>query len=213
MPVPWNAAPPGSRKLLEANLRSIALQIKRDAHSRLPPTVGMAQDWHRRTFAGIALPAPNYAGEVRDTDPAFPELIGYEVEVGGVPGVPSEDVPGALLAFESGMRSTLAALDPVIAVGATPATAAELDAALRIAAIAHGGWTRIHPFANGNGRTSRLWANWVAARYGLPLFIRLRPRPAASLYAGAAALSMRGNHTPMVGVFHALLREHLTGPT
>ena len=213
MPVPWNAVPPGSGKLLEANLRSIALEIKRDAPSRLPPTVGMAQDWHRRIFAGVALPTPYYAGEVRDTDPAFPELIGYEVEVGGVPGVPSADVPGALLAFESGMRAALAALDPVIAVGTAPATAAELDAALRIAAIAHGEWTRIHPFANGNGRTSRLWANWVAARYGLPLFIRLRPRPAALLYAGAAALSMRGNHTPMVGVFQALLREHLTGPT
>jgi hypothetical protein len=59
----------------------------------------------------------------------------------------------------------------------------------------------------------RLGANWVAARYGLPLFVRLRRRPAALLYAGAAALSVRGNHTPMVGVFHALLREHLTGQT
>ena len=150
-----------------------------------------------------------YAGEFRDTDSAFPELIGYEVEVGGVRGVPSVDVPAALRTFESGMRSALAALDPVITIGVAPATVAELDAALRIAAIAHGEWTRIHPFANGNGRISRLWANWVAARYGLPLFVRLRPRPAASLYAGAAALSMRGNHAPMVAVFHEMLRSYL----
>jgi hypothetical protein len=106
--------------------------------------------------------------------------------------------------------SRTAALDPVIAAGTTPATVAELDDALRIAAIAHGEWTRIHPFANGNGRIARHWANWVAARYGLPLFVRLRPRPAASLYAGAAALSMRGNHTPMVAVFHEMLRSYVS---
>lgn len=210
MPIPWNSDPPGSGKLLEANLRSTALEIKRDALYRFPPTTAMAQDWHRRVFAGVALPVSYYAGEIRDSDPALPELIGYEVEVGGASGVPSADVPGALLAFESGMRSALAALDPVIAVGTKAATAEELDAALRIAAIAHGEWTRIHPFANGNGRIARLWANWVATRYGLPLFIRLRPRPASLLYAGASALSMRGNHTPMVGVFHDLLRAHLS---
>lgn len=211
MPVPWNADPPGSDRRIEANLRPIALEIKRDAALRLPATVAMAQDWHRRVFATIALPVSYYAGEVRDSDPAFRELIGYEVEVGGAPGVPSADVPAALVAFESGMRSALAALDPVIAVGTRPATLSELDGALRIAAIAHGEWIRIHPFANGNGRIARLWANWVAARYGLPLFVRLRPRPASLLYAGAAALSMRGNHTPMVGVFRDLLRAQLTG--
>ncbi|MGD9884339.1 MAG: Fic family protein [Reyranella sp.] len=38
-------------------------------------------------------------------------------------------------------------------------------------------WVRIHPFANGNGRTALLWANSLAMRYGLPTFGRLRPRP------------------------------------
>jgi len=209
VPIPWNADPPGSGRRLAANLRGIALEIKHDAPERLPATTTMAQEWHRRAFAGMTLPVPYYAGEFRDTDTAFPELIGYEVEVGGVRGVPSADVPAALRTFESGMRSALAALDPVIATGAKPATVAELDAALRIAAIAHGEWSRIHPFANGNGRIARLWANWVAARYGLPLFVRLRPRPAASLYAGAAALSMRGNHGPMVAVLHEMLRSYL----
>ena len=210
MPTPWNADPPGSGRWLAANLRGVALEIKHDAPARLPAITAMAQDWHRRAFAGMALPVPYYAGEIRDTDAAFPELIGYEVEVGGVCGVPSADVPAALRAFELGMLSALAALDPVIATGAKPATVAELDAALRIAAIAHGEWTRIHPFANGNGRIARLWANWVAARYGLPLFVRLRPRPAASLYAGAAAISMRGNHAPMVAVLHEMLRSYLS---
>jgi fido (protein-threonine AMPylation protein) len=210
VPIPWNADPPGSGRRLAANLRGIALEIKHAAPARLPATTAMAQEWHRRAFAAMALPVPYYAGEFRDTDSAFPELIGYEVEVGGARGVPSADVPAALRTFESGMRSALAALDPVITIGATPATVAELDAALRIAAIAHGEWTRIHPFANGNGRIARLWANWVTTRYGLPLFVRLRPRPAASLYAGAAAISMHGNHAPMVAVLHEMLRSYLS---
>jgi len=210
VPVPWNADPPGSGRRLAANLRGVALDIKHDAPARRPATATLAQDWHRRAFAGITLPVPYYAGEFRDTDAALPELIGYEVEVGGVRAVPSADVPAALRTFESGMRSALAALDPVIAAGARPATVAELDAAVRIAAIAHGEWTRIHPFANGNGRMARLWANWVAVRYGLPLFVRLRPRPSAGLYAGAAAISMRGNHAPMVAVLHDMLRSYLS---
>lgn len=211
MPVPWNADPPGSDRQIEANLRSLALAIMSDAPSRQPPTVAMAQDWHGRIYAGVALPVPCYAGEVRDSDPACPELIGYEVAVGGARGVAAADVPGALRSFEAGMRSALAALDPVLAVGVRPATPQELDAVLRIAAIAHGECIRIHPFANGNGRTARLWTNWVASRYGLPFFVRLRPRPASLLYGGAAALSMRGNHTPMVGVLHDLLRAYLSG--
>ena len=87
MPIPWNADPPGSARRLAANLRGVALDIKHDAPARRPATATMAQDWHRRAFAGITLPVPYYAGEFRDTDAALPELIGYEVEVGGVLGV------------------------------------------------------------------------------------------------------------------------------
>jgi len=79
--------------------------------------------------------------------------------------------------------------------------------------IAHGEWARIHPFANGNGRTARLWANWCALRYGLPLFVRLRPRATGSLYAAAAADSMAGDHRATISLFAAWLEERLrTGP-
>ncbi len=69
------------------------------------------------------------------------------------------------------------------------------------------------PFANGNGRTARLWANWCALRYGLPLFVRLRPRAAGSLYAAAAADSMAGDHRATISLFAAWLEERLrAGP-
>ncbi len=211
MPVAWNDDPPGSSLRIEANLRVILTDIVADAPRRIPPTVQMAQAWHRATHAGVALPLPYYAGEVRDTDPAFPELIGYEVMVGSAQGIPSADVPAALAAFEAGMQVVATQLDARLPVGTRPANAVDLRAVLVAAAIAHGEWIRIHPFANGNGRTARLWANWVVVRYGLPVFISLRPRPAGLLYAGAAAASMRGDHGPMATAFLDMLRATLRG--
>ena len=73
------------------------------------------------------------------------------------------------------------------------------------AAQAHARWVEIHPFVNGNGRTARMWANWILVRYGLPAFVRLRPRPDLSEYeaAGRAALC-RGEYEPTVAAFRAM---------
>ena len=159
MPVAWNDDPSGSSRRIEANLRAILADLLAGAPRRIPPTVGMAQAWHRLAYASIALPVPYYAGEVRDTDLAFPELIGYEVMIGSAQGVPSADVPAALIAFEAGMQAVMRQLDPRLPFGTRPASAVDLRAVLLAAAIAHGEWIRIHPFANGNGRIARLWAN------------------------------------------------------
>jgi len=65
---------------------------------------------------------------------------------------------------------------------------------------------RIHPFANGNGRTARLWANSLAMRFGLPPFVGLRPRPEGD-YALASDKAMRGDWEPTVAAFHQLLED------
>lgn len=69
-------------------------------------------------------------------------------------------------------------------------------------------WVRIHPFANGNGRTARLWANFLAMRYGVPPFVRLRPRPGAG-YGEAGAKAMQGDWKPTAAVFRRLLDDFL----
>jgi fido (protein-threonine AMPylation protein) len=71
-------------------------------------------------------------------------------------------------------------------------------------------WVRIHPFANGNGRIARIWANWVAMRYGLPPFVRPRPHPAGDAYANAASAAMTGDQASMVTVFRQMLLEFST---
>jgi hypothetical protein len=209
VPIPWNDDPPGFDTQIIDNLKEIGGLIVADAALRLPPTVAMARAWHREAYRGVPLPVPYYAGEVRDSDPAFPGLFGYEVMVGTAPGTPSADVPAALAGLEAGLKAVVARMDGVIAVGVRPTTVADLYAVLEIAAIAHGEWVRIHPLANGNGRIARLWVNWIAVRYGLPFFLALQPRPTNLIYAAAAAASMRGDHRPMVIALLMLLNQHI----
>jgi fido (protein-threonine AMPylation protein) len=209
MAVAWNDDPPGSGTLIAANIRTVGAQIYSDAPRRRRPSLAVAQDWHRAIYAGVPLPVPYYAGEFRDSDRRFPELIDYEVEIGRARGVPAAQVPAELHTLQARARNAIVGPDGAIPVGTPPASPLELRAVLLLAANLHGEWVRIHPFANGNGRIARLWVIWVAARYGLPPFIRLKPRPAGLPYAAAALASMSGQHTLMAGVLGQMLDDYL----
>lgn len=209
MAIPWNEDDPRDAPVIVRNLVNVLRQIALLAPSRAIPTVWMAREWHRTIYEGVELPVPYYAGEVRDSDLRFPELYGYEVGVGSHRGVDSDLVPQVLRLFEEAMGKAVAVLDSVVPVGSPPADPAQLRSVLTLCAYAHGDWVRIHPFANGNGRTARLWANWCALRYGLPPFVRLKPRPGGSYYGSASALSMQGDHEPMIAVFARMLDQHL----
>ena len=205
MPADWNEDDPRHLPVIQKNLRRILRQILKEAPSRPAPTVALAQDWHRKIYRGAPPPIPYFAGEIRDSDPRFPELIGYEVVVGAHYGVPSLQVPAELARFEASMQEAVDRLDAVIPEGFRPGNAAELRSVVTLCAYAHGEWVRIHPFANGNGRTARLWANWCAVRYELPAFVQLKPRPESLGYAIAAARSMNGDHRAMIAEFAAML--------
>jgi hypothetical protein len=209
MAIAWNDDPPDSQARIEANIRAVGAQIYAEAPRREQPSVASAQDRQRAVYAGVSLPVPYYAGELRDSDRRFPGLIDYEVQVGRLPGVPAGKVPAELELLRSRARSAIAGPDGAMPVGRPPATPIELRSALLLAANLHGEWVRIHPFANGNGRIARLWVMWVAARYGLPPFIRLKPRPAGLPYEGAAMAAMSGRHTPMATVLGQMLGDYL----
>jgi Fic/DOC family protein len=82
-------------------------------------------------------------------------------------------------------------LDKLVPAGHEP-DAHQLAAIIDLSAWVHAEWVRIHPFANSNGGTARLWANSIGMRYGLPPFIRLRPRPNTG-YGEAGAKAMQGD--------------------
>lgn len=144
---------------------------------------------------GLEVPSPRYVGRFRGEE----GMTGVEVSVGPNPGVPSGGVARELVEFEQRLQSLIAYLDARIPPLQEP-TQDEFRAVIDVCAWTHAEWIRIHPFANGNGRTARLWVNAIALRYGLPPFMRIRPRPNSD-YGMAGAAAMRGDWKPTVTVF------------
>ncbi|MBF6604794.1 MAG: Fic family protein [Chloroflexi bacterium] len=205
----WNEDRPADLPRIIANLQSLWPLIEADSSTRPKPSVATALEWHRRIYDGVAVPHPDYVGQVRDSDPLFPCLIDYEVAVGSSRAVRARDVPAALDAFVSATSAVVMALDAAVPPARVPSAPPVVAAIVRLCAYAHGEWIRIHPFADGNGRTARIWANWIAVRYGLPPFVRIKPRPDDVLFAGATEMSMRGDHRPTEAMFVAMLDDAL----
>jgi fido (protein-threonine AMPylation protein) len=146
----------------------------------------MVKEWHREILTGLDVPDPAFVGRFRGERGAK----GVAVRVGRCYGTPSREVATEAGRFLAALTDAVEALDEVISPGEAPDTAEALDAVLTLAALSHAHWIAIHPFANGNGRTARLWANWVAMRYSLPAFVRLRPRPEGDDYHRAARAAL-----------------------
>ncbi len=132
-------------------------------------------------------------------------------------GVWAHVVAGAMDTFAGQLTSALGLLDDALPVGTRPTTVSDLEEVVSVVALAHGELVRIHPFVNGNGRVARLLAAHISLRYGLPVFVRLKPRPGDVAYARAAKHSMGrpptfiGDHSEAVAVFTHLLALELLG--
>lgn len=193
----WDDDDPADGGRIRANVASLLAELIAQAPQRALPSIADVQRWHAACYAGCRLPVAGYAGHFRG-DPAVPELVGYEVGVGarlpdGWPskvGVFSSEVGAAALRLLAQIEAGVARLDAILPPGSRPSEAAQLRAVATLAAVIHGGWIRIHPYANGNGRTARLWAAWVALRYGVPVFLAVKPRPGDTAYALASVASM-----------------------
>jgi len=206
----WNDDQPGDLPTIIANVAALWPSVESDARQRAAPSIDLVLEWHHRIYAGVSVPDSDYVGAFRDSDPARPCLVDYEVGVGALQGVLARDVPAATDAVVQAMGQVVSSLDAATTPGQKPGDPAITTAIVRLCAYAHGEWIRIHPFANGNGRTARIWANWLAVRYALPAFVRIKPRPADAFFAGAAALSMRGDHRATEILFVSMLNDALT---
>jgi len=152
-------------------------------------------------MAGLEAPRLDYIGRFRGES----GLKRIQVHLGPKKAVLANTVGLALAAFERRVRSVVAALY------ARYPTEQQLDAdglaaVIDLGAWAHAEWVRIHPFVNGNGRTARIWANFVFMRYGVPPVVRLRPRPDGG-YGAASARAMDGEWKPTAVVFRQMLLE------
>jgi Fic/DOC family len=191
----WDA---NSRRLRE-NLTRTLRAARDSARRRDVPTIELARAWQRDTMAGLDVPSHQQVGRFRGE----PGLKRLQVHVGSKVAVSANSVVRELAAFEGRLQRVVAALD------ARYPSARKLDpdglaAVIDLSAWVHAEWVRIHPFANGNGRTARIWANYVFMRYGVPPVVRLRPRPAAG-YGAASARAMDGDWKPTAVVFTQML--------
>lgn len=211
MPGPvWNDDRPEDIARIKANTGVLIANLRAEAPLRPVPDLGQALGWHSTLYSGCSVPVAGYVGHLRG-DGTIPELVGYEVRVGPKRGLPSVDVKPAVVTLLRQVGAAIDTLDAALPSGVRPTTVAELQAVIRLTAAVHGEWIRIHPFANGNGRTARVWAAWLAFRYNLPLFVKVKPRPDDSAYAQASFASMGeppdyvGNHAVAENVFSHLL--------
>jgi Fic family protein len=190
---------------LRHNLAQVLKDTLNAAEKREKPTLKTARAWHTFLMRGLRVPNPRSIGAFRGE----PGLENIQVRVGSNYGVNSVAVAADLRRFEAKLQELVAEMDALLPVG-RELNADHLAAIVDLCAWAHAVWVRIHPFANGNGRVARLWANSLAVRYGLPPFVRLRPRPNAG-YERAAAQAMHGNWKPTAAVFRQLLNDVLGG--
>ena len=186
---------------MRQNLTQVLRDIRDSAQRRKAPTLEAARKWQSDTMAGLEVPEPEFVGRFRGE----PGVKANRVWIRSIEGAPPAAVAKQLKRFERRLQRAVAALDERY-----PADQ-ELDAdgvaaVIDLCAWAHSEWVRIHPFANGNGRTARMWANSLLMRYGLPPVVRLRPRPDEG-YGAAGARAMAGDWKPTATVFRRMLLD------
>lgn len=190
------------RRRAEANREKAFASMIRHALGEHVLTADDLAEWHQELLEGLSfVPDPCYLGGYRGSE--HPWLRRYNVRIGAALAISADKVPEELERFFHALARQIKSIALV------PGQAFSRDEVLRVAALAawaHGEWVRIHPFANANGRTGRLLANWVLARFRLPPVVRVRPRPGSS-YAKAAAASMGGQHDRMARWLLELLEE------
>jgi fido (protein-threonine AMPylation protein) len=208
MPFPWDEDDPQVRSQIHTNLDALRLDIVASGRRRDLFTLDVLRDWHRRMLDRVPLFQPEVAGGFRGSGPQDSRLRTYRVTVDGIlEAVRPGQIRAKMSLLEGRLREQVAALDPLIPPKAPPDQ--REGQVLELSAWAHGELIHIHPFADGNGRMARALVLWLDARYGLPAFIDLRPRPGGpSGYEAAARASMTGRHQLMQITLTKMLAEH-----
>jgi fido (protein-threonine AMPylation protein) len=147
--------------------------------------------WHRSIFRNF-VPLDCYAGNCRSSSSQHP-CLAVNVHVAGIPGSAFQTVQQDLDSLFADARKRLAVLEinwPLVSPKERTLSLAVVTANLV------GGFIRVHPFVNGNGRISRLIWAWCLFRFGVPKQFSLHPRPAQP-YGQLMAQAMVGNFNPL----------------
>lgn len=147
---------------------------------------------HRTLFTPF-VPLPYYAGHYRGVDHARP-CLATQVRVGSIDALDYRLVRDYLSDLFERVQVQFTQLELRWAQLSPADRACQL--AIAIANLV-GGFIQIHPFINGNGRTSRLLWRWCLMRFGVPPQVCTHPRPDPP-YASVMEAAMRGDYRPFV---------------
>lgn len=137
---------------LATNLQELNLEIHSGALRSLPPTAETLGHFHRSLFRGVR----DHAGKHRR------EGYGQEtLTFGPNRSIRRAEVPESLTAIFSQLQRSLRSLDENSSVPEYEASA------VHIAVWAHAQVIRVHPYEDGNGRSSRALMNWILVRAGV----------------------------------------------
>jgi Fic family protein len=139
-------------KQLSVNLLQVTQQIHKGSLRQTPATVELLRELRRQLFQGVR----DHSGQIR--------RVGYGAEYlrfGPNRSVQNVQVPGQLEELFSTIRRSLGTFDK------NPDDLNYDSQAIQLAVWAHAQVVRIHPFEDGNGRSSRLLMNWILVRLGL----------------------------------------------
>mgnify|MGYP001580659616 FL=1 len=187
-----------------ANRQQVLKELIRHALSTKPLDASRVAKWHKDCLSGLSyLTDENLLGAYRGTN--YPRLKNMIVSVGGISGAPPHKVNEELKKFFGQLQKRMSDLAARIKLDQNKSKE-ELRQIAEVAGWAHGEWVRIHPFANGSGRTARLIANWVLSRFRLLPVVGIRPRPQHP-YGPAAVASMRGDHSKITQFIVDLLED------
>jgi len=220
----WQEDNSENLSLIQSNAAQLIMELRAGAADRMLPAHETLCYWHARLYAGCDVPVTGYLGHFRG-DPTVKELLDYEVGLGSrlkdgnleKMGVWARRVSNEIDGVLAGLHAVFAELDARLPVGKPPNTADQILEVISFAALAHGEILRVHPFANGNGRIARLLVAFICLRYGVPMFLHIKPRPESEDYIRASRDSMGrppdyvGNHTTTTSVFAHLLADVLAG--
>ena len=190
----WSAdATPAEETLILAGVFRVHESTLRTAKVNTPDH-GTLKTWHKILFEKV-VPLWYYAGHFRGLDPRYECLQGF-AHIDGKFGFPPNLVAESMRLLGSNLRINDRELNQYLKRELR--TEYQTVAKIMMVAGVVGTFIQIHPFANGNGRTSRLLANHLCHRYGLEMpFINPSRRPPNAAYALAGRAAMDGDFKPL----------------